>query len=552
MPSSTGKRGKGLLETLERGNLFVVPLDDKRQWYRYHHLFADVLQVHAMAEQPDGVPTLHRRASAWYEQNDLPSDAVRHALAAGDFERAAGLVELTWPAMRWSRQEATVLGWVKALPDELVRARPVLSVVYAMALLNGDELEAVEARLRDAERWLDTAADRRVRPEAPAPEMVVVDEAQFRSLSASIANARAYCAQVLGDVPGTVKYARQALDLSQEGDYYERGTTAALLGLAYWTSGDLESAHQSFDDGLASLQIAGGILLRIGGATILAYIRIAQGRLHEAVSTYERSLQFATEQGEPVLQGTAELYMGLSELHLEQGDLEAARQHLHRGEALREQASLPGFEFLWCVVQARIEEARGDLDGALDRLDEAERLYYRSPIPNVRPIAALKTRIWIAQGRLAEALGWVRERGLSVADDLSYLREFEHITLARVLIARYKSEQEEHHIQEVVGLLERLLKAAEEGERMGSVIEILVLQAVAHQAQEDIPSALDPLERALTLAAPEGYVRSSSTKGRPCATSCATRPPAGLRAPTPGDCFPPSTNRPPPWPRPPL
>jgi LuxR family maltose regulon positive regulatory protein len=507
--------GKGLLETLERGNLFVVPLDDKRQWYRYHHLFADVLQVHAMAEQSDEVPTLHRRASAWYEQNDLPSDAVRHALAAGDFERAAGLVELTWPAMRWSRQEATVLGWVKALPDELVRARPVLSVVYAMALLNGDELEAVEARLRDAERWLDTAADRRVRPEAPAPEMVVVDEAQFRSLSASIANARAYCAQVLGDVPGTVKYARQALDLSQEGDYYERGTTAALLGLAYWTSGDLESAHQSFDDGLASLQIAGGILLRIGGATILAYIRIAQGRLHEAVSTYERSLQFATEQGEPVLQGTAELYMGLSELHLEQGDLEAARQHLHRGEALREQASLPGFEFLWCVVQARIEEARGDLDGALDRLDEAERLYYRSPIPNVRPIAALKTRIWIAQGRLAEALGWVRERGLSVADDLSYLREFEHITLARVLIARYKSEQEEHHIQEVVGLLERLLKAAEEGERMGSVIEILVLQAVAHQAQEDIPSALDPLERALTLAAPEGYVRIFVDEGAP-------------------------------------
>jgi LuxR family maltose regulon positive regulatory protein len=129
----TGQEEEGnvLLETLERGNFFVVPLDDKRHWYRYHHLFAEVLYAHLMAEQPDLVATLHRRASEWYEQNGSAADAIRHALAAEDFERAADLVEGAVPAMRRSRQEATLLGWLKALPDELFHVRPVLNVQYA-------------------------------------------------------------------------------------------------------------------------------------------------------------------------------------------------------------------------------------------------------------------------------------------------------------------------------------------------------------------------------------------------------------------------------------
>ena len=166
---------------------------------------------------------------------------------------------------------------------------------------------------------------------------------------------------------------------------------------------------------------------------------------------------------------------------------------------------------------ARIREAEGDLDGALDLLDEAERLYVSDFFPNVRPVAAWKTRVWVAQGRLGEALGWAREQGLSVDDDLSYLREFEHITLARVLLARYKSDRADRSILEAMGLLERLLQAAEEGERTGSVIEILVLQALAHQTQGDIPAALVPLERALTLAEPEGYVRMFVDEGPPMA-----------------------------------
>ena len=160
---------------------------------------------------------------------------------------------------------------------------------------------------------------------------------QFRSLPADIdiAVARAYYAGALGDVPGIVKYARRALDLLPEGDHFHRGApAAALLGLAYWASGDLEAAHRSFADAMASIRMAGDSVSAISGTFVLADIRMAQGRLHEAVITYEQSLQLATEQGEPVFPGVAELYVGLSELHSERGNLKAAAQHLLTSEEL--------------------------------------------------------------------------------------------------------------------------------------------------------------------------------------------------------------------------
>ena len=166
---------------------------------------------------------------------------------------------------------------------------------------------------------------------------------------------------------------------------------------------------------------------------------------------------------------------------------------------------------------ARVRQAEGDLPGALELLNEAERLYTGDMFPNVRPVPALKARVWIAQGRLGEALGWAREQGLSVDDDLSYLREFEHITLARVLLARYQGERAERSLREASRLLERLLLAAEEGGRTGRVIEILVLQALAHQRLGDIPAALACLGRAVTLAEPEGYVRVFTDEGPPMA-----------------------------------
>jgi LuxR family maltose regulon positive regulatory protein len=516
----TGQQdGHARLAALELGNFLIVPMDDRRQWYRYHHLFAEVLTSHLWAEQPDQVATLHRRASAWYEQQGA-AEAIRHALAAGDFARAADLVEITAPAMLRSRQEAALLGWLKALPDELVQNRPVLSVGYARALLSSGEFDGVETGLRDAEQWLDPPADRHARVDAPAAAMVV-DEEEFRRLPGAIAVARAGRALALGDVPATVTYARRALELIAEDDYLGHGSAAALLGLASWPSGDLETAHRSYATGMTSLQMAGNLSDAIGCTMALADIRIAQGRLREAMRTYEHALHLATEQHpegtRPLLRGMADMYVGISELQRERDDLQAATQHLVRSKELGEHTGLPQNRYRCRVAMARIREAQGDLDGALELLHEAERLYVSDFFLNVRPVTALKTRGWVAQGPLGEALDWARERGLSVEDDLSYLREFEHLTLARVLLARYKSERADRSILEAMGLLRRLRTAAEEGERTGSVIEILVLQALAPQTQDNIPAALMPLERALALAEPQGYVRIFIDQGAPMA-----------------------------------
>jgi LuxR family maltose regulon positive regulatory protein len=488
--------GGEMLEALERGNLFVVPLDDKRQWFRYHHLFADVLRAHVTAAQPGRVPAMHRRASEWYEQNGLPADAIRHALAADDFERAAGLIELAGPSMEGTPQSAAWRGWVSALPDELVRARPVLSAWYAYALLASAEMEAADSRLKDAERWLAH----------PSAEMVVADERQFRSLPATIATARAYHAQALGDVEGTVTYARRALELLPEEDSVKRQQATGLLGLTCWAKGDLAAAERVFAEYNRKLRSVRSITDTIGTAFVLAEIRMAQGQLREAVHTLEHTLQFVVDQGGPLPPDAADLYRVLSELFRERGELEAAAQYLSRSEELSGHAELLGWTHRLCVAQALMKQTQGNLDDALDLLHEAERLFVRSPLLVVRPLSALRARIWVAQGRLAEALAWAREQGLSADDTPSYLHEYEHITLARILISAHGKDAK-GSLQQIARLLERLLLAAEEGGRNGSVIEILVLEARVHDAQGDAPRALASLERALTLAEPEGWVR---------------------------------------------
>ncbi|WP_448616436.1 LuxR C-terminal-related transcriptional regulator [Modestobacter sp. URMC 112] len=505
--------GRAVLEALDRGNLFLVPLDDQRRWYRYHHLFADVLRARVLDEQPGRVPELHRRASDWYEDHGERPEAIDHALAAGDLPRAADLVELAIPALRQGRQEATLRRWLEALPDELVQVRPVLSVGYVGALMVFGELEGVEARLRDAERLLATGTGDWTVPGAAAAEMVVVDEAEFRRLPSAIAVFRAGQARILGDVAGTMSHARRALDLVGEDDPFSRGAAAALLGLAYWTTGDLASAHRWYADGMASLERAGYLSDVVGGAVTLADIEIAQGRLRQAMSTYEQGLQRA-EQATPVLRGAADMHVGLSDLFRERNDLDAAVQHLQRSRELGEHNGLPKNRYRWRVGMARVRQAGGDLGAAVDLLDEAERLYTSDFSPDARPVAALRARVWIAQGEWARALAWAHERGLSVDDELSYLREFEHVTLARALLARPTATSPG---DEVHSFAQRLLRAAHEGERAGTVIELMVLQALARQAHGDLPAALASLRQAVTLAEPEGYIRVFLDEGPPLA-----------------------------------
>jgi LuxR family maltose regulon positive regulatory protein len=502
--------GKATLEALDRGNLFLVPLDDRRQWYRYHHLFADVLQARLLDERPGQVPDLHRRASVWYEQNGEQSVAIGHSLAAGDFGRAADLVERAVTVMSQTRQEATVRGWLELIPDEVIRVRPVLIVAMAWVLLSDGEFEGVEGRLRDAERWLDAAKG--TGAGSPA-EMVVVNEEEYRCLPGTIETYRAALALARGEPLDAVRHAQRALDLAPAEKHRWRASASGLMAIAFWGSGDLEGAYSAWAQCVAGLRRAGHIADIFGCTIAMADIQLVQGRLGAAMRTYEQALQRADEQSGPALRGTADMYVGMSEVHRERDDLAAATRQLLRSQELGEAVGLPQNRYRWRVAMARIRQAQGDLGGALELLDEAERLYIGDMFPNVRPVPAVRARVWIAQDRLGEVLGWAREQGLSVDDDLSYLREYEHITLARMLMARSAGERAGRSAHEATRLLERLLLAAEEGGRTGHVIEILVLQALAHQRQGDIPAALACLERALTLAEPEGYVRVFADEG---------------------------------------
>ena len=366
--------GKAMLEALDRANLFLVPLDDRRRWYRYHHLFADVLQARLLDEQPGQVPDLHRRASAWYERSGERPLAIGHALAAGDFGRAADLVELAIPAIRPTRQEAMVRRWLKALPDDVIRVRPVLSVTFAGALLNTDEIEGVEERLQDAERWLDAATALPEETQARPAEMVVADEEEYGRLPAAIEVYRAALAMARGDVPGTVRHARRALDLSLEEDHLNRASAAGFLGLASWGSGDLEAGHRAYSACVDGLRRAGFIADILGCSIALADIRITQGRLGEAMRTHEQALRLAPEHARPVLRGTADMHVGISEIHCERDDLHAATQHLltsRAGSPLR----VPMAVLHRCRASPDASHGQ-DRDGADDRAQSGDRVQH--------------------------------------------------------------------------------------------------------------------------------------------------------------------------------
>ena len=345
--------------------------------------------------------------------------------------------------------------------------------------------------------------------------MVVIDHELFRRLPNQIAVYRAGIALLRGDAAGTITHARRALELAAEDDHLGRGSAAALLALAHWNQGDLDAAHRRYTEALPSLQKAGHLSDALGLSLALADILIVQGRLGEAMGTYRRGLEVAAGQAPLVLRGAADMHVGMSELLRERNDLDAAQQHLQTSTELGEHAGLPQNAYRSRVALARIRQAQGDLASAEDLLDEAERVYTGDYSPEVRPVAALRARVHLAQGKIGDALAWAHDRHLSATDTLSYLHEFEHITLARVLLAQDTTGGVDGPRDEATRLLERLLAAAKEGHRTGSVIEITVLQALDHHARGDVPAALAALEQALTLAEPEGYVRVFIDEGPP-------------------------------------
>jgi LuxR family maltose regulon positive regulatory protein len=509
----TGERGgKAILERLDRANLFVVPLDDNRQWYRYHHLFADMLRARLLDVRPDEVPELHRRASAWFEADGDIAQAIRHAQAAGDIDRAADLMELATPQMQRDRREAELAHWVRTLPDEVVQERPVLGIALVGALALVSDFATVGRRLDDIER--SVRGEGAAWPEQPPPHLIVVDHERYRALPAAIEMYRSALALARGDLEGTVRHARAALALAPDDDDLVRAAAGALGGLASWATGDLEGAHAAYSAAVERLARVGSVADVLGCSVTLGELRRTQGRLDDAVRDYRWALDLAarTSPATP-LRGTADMHVGLAGVALERGDLATAEEELAVSERLGEHLGLPQNPYRRRVNLARLREAQGDLDAALQLLDEADRVYDGDYSPNVQPVPAVRARLLVRRGELAQAEAWAQAQGLSPEDEPSYLREYEHLTLARILLARHQAGRAGTRLAEATVLLERLLAAAESGGRGARVIEVLVLQALARQAEGDLPAALTTLRRAVALAEPEGFVRVFADEG---------------------------------------
>ena len=487
------------LERLERANLFLVPLDDERRWYRYHHLFADVLRQHLHQEYPDLLPELHRKGSAWFEGERFIPEAIHHSLAAQDWERAIRLIETSGMAVVLSRQVQTVLGWIDEIPEALVRECSVLCTIHALELLFSNRPDAAEARLGEAERSLRGNQ--------------TTDEA--RAILGRAAVIRAAIARFTGDLERCVTMGRRALQLlpETEATARERAAASTNVALVYQVSGDVTPANERpLEEAIATFQASGDLIPLLRSYNFLARLRTLQGRLRTASATYGEATGVVS--GRDRLWhavNSAAYYVGLGDIHREWNQLDSAESHLRRGidlvsEALTVDADTVAHGFL---SLARLQQARGRHADARATLEEfanlaRQRDYF--PLLLARGEAA-QARLALMQDDLPSAVGWAEASGLGADDEPDYPREDEYLTLARVLIAQGRLDPVARYLDHVLGLLDRLCKAAEGGGRMGSLVEIVALRALALKARDESSEALAALERALTLAESEGYVR---------------------------------------------
>ena len=510
-----GSDGQQLLMTLEQANLFLVPLDDQRRWFRYHHLFADALRARSTTEDPERVRRLHREASDWHAEHGTLADAIRHALAADEVEHVADLLELALPQARRRRQDRTLREWLNALPADVLRGRALLAAQMAPARLSEGDFEGAERWLDDADTALRTASAEPapVRPAPGGPRAGRLVQAardrrrELQALPAQAAVYRAAIAQARGDVEGTIAHARRALDLAGPDDHVARSGGAGYLGLAAWAGGDLPAAVDTFGEAVRSLHAAGNLTDELGATVVLATMWLGRGQPGRALLLYEQALATAQAHPGPVLSTTGDLHVGLADVLREQGDLDAAGKHLQAARELGERASLPENRHRWYTAMAGLLVASGDLDGAVGMLDQALPLYLPGYFPDVRPLPAVRARVHIAQGRLDDATTWARAHHVTPGDPAGYQGEYAQLTLARLLIAR-------HADQGAVPLLDRIVMAAKAADRGGSLIEALLLRALG-RPQGDLDAALADLGRALHAGVPVGYCRLFLDEGPP-------------------------------------
>jgi LuxR family maltose regulon positive regulatory protein len=498
------------LASLERSNLFLAALDDERHWYRYHHLFAEVLRTRLHQTHPGLVPEVHRRACDWFERQRLFDEAITHALAIPDIERAARLIEQYAWLTSFPRRFHTFLGWLDRLPEALIRAHPILCIMHATMLMLMHQLERAAARIRDAERCLEE--------EMPAERR--------RTVLWLLAASRGALARLLGDYERGVPLARQALALLPEVEetllrHVVYPTTLLTAASAYLVDGDLTpAAERLIVDTMASVRDLGASPATLRSLSNLARLHLLQGRLRQAASTIERVIQLTSgHEGLQALLNGADYYFILGELLREWNELARAEPLLERGMAVDQGAMTAEAEMILrgYLALARLQQARGRGAQALQTLDAFAHLARRRGFAPalLGRVAAVRAQLALAQGDLAAAVRWAEQSGLSAADEPSYAREHDHLILARVRIAQGRVRPTGPYLAEALSLLGRLEAAAEPNGRMRGMLEALVLRALALQVQGDPRGACAALVRALALAEPEGFIRLFLDEGAP-------------------------------------
>ena len=505
----TGRPGsQALLEEAERAGLFVVPLDEVRGWWRYHHLFADLLRARLQQQQPARIPALHRNAAAWYAERGLADDAIRHAVAAGEMTWAARLIEQHFDAVHSLRGEAaTVQRWLAPLPADLVRSRPRLLLAQAVPAATGGRLEAAEQLVDAAERAY--AGQGAGTGEEPFEPTIGPAGSLLVNVPATIALVRGYLAQLRGDARGTAEFGARAVAESREDEWILRSVAQVQLAVAGWLDGRLDEAERAFADGIAGRRAAGLPTWGAWASYELGQVQHAQGRLDAAARTCEQALEAAARTGQPS-PAAGPAYVGLAEVAYQRNELDSALDNAERGIALCRSFVYTMPLAAGLATLAWIRQAAGDPAGALEAMDEALRATPGPPPGLLNPIPPRRARLLLAQGDLAAAARWTQENRLTADDQPDYAREPGYLVLARVLLAEGRPGP-------ALALLDRLYAAAAAQDRVGSLIEIGALRALALAAGPDADDAVDALAGALTLACPRGYVRVFADEGPPMA-----------------------------------
>jgi LuxR family maltose regulon positive regulatory protein len=492
----TGRTGsQAMLTQLDRANLFLVPLDAQRRWYRYHRLFADLLRTRLELSHAAQVPVLHRSASAWYSQNGLITEAVSHLLAAGDVAEVAELVEGNALAMMDRGELRPLADWLEALPEGVMGKRPWLSIAQAWTLAYVGEFDGVEQRLQVAERALVSEEKR-------------TDAEHIAGHAATI---RGYTSALAGGTSRTAELARKALELLPDEDSRTRGVAAAVLAGALKEIGDLTAATKAMAEAIGIAEAAGDSHVAVTNLCDLVRLQILQGRLYEAAATCQRALDLTDASARRSgwrLPVTGHVYTHLSRVLREWNDLEAAARLAKEGMELCRKWGWAELLVHGGIYLAGTLQAIGDTKGALEAIRSAKEAARKLSRRFLGLVEASEARLRLAQGDLAAAIGWTQRRGLRADDHPAFQERLQYVTLARMLVAQGRPD-------EALRLLARLLAVLEAAGAKGYVVETLVVQAVSFEAKGRHRQALTALGRALLLAEPEGYVRTFIDEGAP-------------------------------------